>query len=576
LTGALPYITEDCTVTRQSGSFEITENISYDKLLNSDLYEYLGKEEIQQEQAEPVPEIAEDSLTFSFGSDNKFFTESDLMADFAEKNPDISFALANAVFDYLDEKQHSEREIPELNAGWYKKTDFAISAVINGEDFNYEGRFDIGDGKGAGGGSLIDHIRDFCEGVVKSNQYPFNTPESNENAQRNLDVFIPFLEEHSMLTEKEQQILFDFKAENPIRTENDIEKDKSEPTVSVAENKGPVTMRKVGDFYEMYGKNAQIAADVLDLHLTTKNGSEMVGFPDFKKQEYAGKLQENGYSVLVEEVYEINPPQSDLDKAKQLISEYCKNEFESNADFSDLSRVDLAFTTDEETEMLIQVYADLENFRMVKEYDGTVVNEEQFDSLEDMCEKALQNFDFSDLTSLSDEEKVKVQTAENDIDTPLFTDVDVIDEIQKNEHSAEEKPFWEQSDIQGEQLSLFGDSEPIKFEKFNPQKKAEPVKHGGSNLFVGNVNIMTALHDEIMRGSGFQDGKFRIQKFYEDNKPDTKEFAKMLRDEYGTGGHSADKPIAFVNHDSKGMEFQIRNDDGSLSDEKLDFCGCKL
>jgi hypothetical protein len=121
---------------------------------------------------------------------------------------------------------------------------------------------------------------------------------------------------------------------------------------------------------------------------------------------------------------------------------------------------------------------------MVKEYGGTVVNEEQFDSLEDMCEKALQNLDFADLTSLSDEEKAKVQTVEEDIDTPLFTDADVIDEIQKNEYSAEEKPFWEQSDIQGEQLSLFGDSEPINFEKFNPQKKAEPVKHGGSNLFV--------------------------------------------------------------------------------------------
>jgi hypothetical protein len=166
----------------------------------------------QAEKTAEQEKIAEDSLTFSFGSDKEFFTESDLMADFAEINPDISFALANAVFDYLDEKQHSEREIPELNAGWYKKTDFAISAIINGEDFNYEGRFDIGDGKGSGGGSLIDHIRDFCEGVVKSNQYPFNTPESKENAQRNLDIFIPFLEEHSMLTEKEQQILSDFKA----------------------------------------------------------------------------------------------------------------------------------------------------------------------------------------------------------------------------------------------------------------------------------------------------------------------------------------------------------------------------
>jgi hypothetical protein len=82
---------------------------------------------------------------------------------------------------------------------------------------------------------------------------------------------------------------------------------------------------------------------------------------------------------------------------------------------------------------------------------------------------------------------------------------------------------------------------------------------------------MTALHDEIMRGSGFQDGKFRIQQFYEEKQPDTKAFAKMLRDEYGTGGHSGDGDIASVNHDSKGLVFELRSDDGSLSDEKFDF-----
>ncbi|MBR6925375.1 MAG: hypothetical protein IKH50_12685, partial [Oscillospiraceae bacterium] len=44
LSGALPYYTDDCTVKRLSGAFEITENISYDKLLGS-LYEYIGKAE---------------------------------------------------------------------------------------------------------------------------------------------------------------------------------------------------------------------------------------------------------------------------------------------------------------------------------------------------------------------------------------------------------------------------------------------------------------------------------------------------------------------------------------------------
>ena len=60
LTGALPYYTDDCTVKRLSGAFEITENISYDKLLNSGLYEYIGRTEPEKEQSAPVkPEKAE-------------------------------------------------------------------------------------------------------------------------------------------------------------------------------------------------------------------------------------------------------------------------------------------------------------------------------------------------------------------------------------------------------------------------------------------------------------------------------------------------------------------------------------
>ena len=60
LTGALPYYTDDCTVKRLSGAFEITENISYDKLLNSGLYEYIGRNEPEKEQSAPMkPEKAE-------------------------------------------------------------------------------------------------------------------------------------------------------------------------------------------------------------------------------------------------------------------------------------------------------------------------------------------------------------------------------------------------------------------------------------------------------------------------------------------------------------------------------------
>lgn len=460
------------------------------------------------------PEKQPDSLSFYFGKNkgDEWVSESDIVHDFALAHPDCSFALGNAVLEYLDEKQHSERNIPELKAGWYKKTDFSITAVIGGEEFNYDGRFDIGDGKGTGGGSLIDHIRTYNEGILGYTQYPFNQPEYKERAHRMLDIFVPFLEAHSELTAEEQKILNDFKEKNPIRTINDVEKaqgkfqiyqlpggdkyhgirfagmdelkaegvqlnkddyelmyegevgefrgnatlealfaqfnndrpddfsghslsvsdvivisvdgkdtayfcdsfgftempeffrekelvqekpetakvsdlavgdvimydgarrevekisDKSislkdldapdyggillgtsdvlaydgwqqdmeekgfeilskaekpapvvdAPEQAEPEDKGLVSLRKVGDFYEMYGKNAEIGEEVLGLRMLSKNGQPMVGFPAHVKDEYSDKLREAGYSVLIEQAFELNPPKREPEKLQTL------------------------------------------------------------------------------------------------------------------------------------------------------------------------------------------------------------------------------------------------------------------
>lgn len=152
-------------------------------------------------------------------------------------------------------------------------------------------------------------------------------------------------------------------------------------------------------------------------------------------------------------------------------------------------------------------------------------------------------------------------------DIPLFSDEDVIEEIQKSERAEDEKPF---ENTYGEQLSLFADSVPID-EKAEPKTQRESKSAQPSKLFAGDVNTIYALHDEIMRGSGFQGGKFRIQKFYEENTPDTKAFADFLKQEYGTGGHSADAPLSFVDHDSKGLTFTLSDENGHISDEKFHF-----
>ena len=146
------------------------------------------------------------------------FTESSLLRDFMNANyPDnkIPFALGNALFKFLDKKQNIEREFEELNVGYYDKTDFNITAIINGEDYNYNGRFDIGDGKENGNGSLINHIESDLTYCLKNN--PYNASEEDLAETRDyLDTAIPYFKEHSQLTADEQKLLDDFKTRNPI------------------------------------------------------------------------------------------------------------------------------------------------------------------------------------------------------------------------------------------------------------------------------------------------------------------------------------------------------------------------
>lgn len=110
-------------------------------------------------------------------------------------------------------------------------------------------------------------------------------------------------------------------------------------------------------------------------------------------------LTEDGKKLFTpthEKTQEYSEP---MKRAMQLINEYCEAEFEGEADFTNLAKVDLAYTTDAETEVPIQVYADLENFRLVKEYDGKIASEEQFDSLDDLSDKVLSNLEFDDLVA---------------------------------------------------------------------------------------------------------------------------------------------------------------------------------
>ncbi len=118
-----------------------------------------------------------------------------------------------------------------------------------------------------------------------------------------------------------------------------------------------------------------------------------------------------------------NNKHTDLDVAKQLITDYLDSEFDEPSDFSDISKISLAYTTDEEHDLPIQVYADLEQFRLIYEYDGNVVRNEQYNSLAEMNKNALSVLDFNDLVSLSDDEILSVIQAKSD--EPLHSESEI-------------------------------------------------------------------------------------------------------------------------------------------------------
>lgn len=61
---------------------------------------------------------------------------------------------------------------------------------------------------------------------------------------------------------------------------------------------------RLGDFYELFGDEAKIAAEKLGLMLTTRNGKPMVGFPQHVLEQHKDKLKAAGYSLKLWEDFE--------------------------------------------------------------------------------------------------------------------------------------------------------------------------------------------------------------------------------------------------------------------------------
>lgn len=169
-----------------------------EKLTENPANDHLKVVVTEKQRTEAPSEKKQDGIQFSIGfSEHPAFYDRQLN----DRYTDLSFALGNKLLGILDEKQHRERE-GDKNIGWYHKTDFVIKAVIGGEEFNYEGRFDIGDGEG----DLIAHIKNFYDYALSPKGEQLYG-DDRESLLRGRDEFIPFLEQHTELTQEDEKLL---------------------------------------------------------------------------------------------------------------------------------------------------------------------------------------------------------------------------------------------------------------------------------------------------------------------------------------------------------------------------------
>lgn len=309
-----------------------------EKLRENPANDHLKTVITESQKTETSAEEKPDSITFSIGfSEHPAFYDRELNDRFTE----LSFALGNRLLGVLDEKQHYERLDESKGVGWYKKTDFEIHAVIGGEEFHYEGRFDIGDGEG----DLIAHIRNFYEYSL-SPDCPFIPEwkrqgedyyrEQMETLRFGQDVFLPFLEQHTELTPEDEKLLAEILATESDWNRKGGDKEQLEETKSHGESPEDALLKR--------------AISCIDAYCDAEFG------------------------------------------------------IDAEADYTDLSNIKIAYTTTEDGLHGIQASADLLQYRMETYIDGVLVDYTQYDDLADFIENGLSNLYFHDLVSVTEEQ----------------------------------------------------------------------------------------------------------------------------------------------------------------------------
>ena len=93
-----------------------------------------------------------------------------------------------------------------------------------------------------------------------------------------------------------------------------------------------------------------------------------------------------------------------LTHAQNLIRDFCLEEYDSEPDFSNLSKIGVAYTNATDEDIPIQVNVDLVGYRVERYLGEVLIDERQYESLEELTETELEALVFSELVSVTDEE----------------------------------------------------------------------------------------------------------------------------------------------------------------------------
>ena len=117
-------------------------------------------------------------------------------------------------------------------------------------------------------------------------------------------------------------------------------------------------------------------------------------------EEFTSEWQAEAYRLELQGQAE----QALTERAKGLISDFCRSEYGSEADFSDPAKIGVAYTTVTDDEIPLQVNIDLVNYRLERYLDDEHLETRQYASLQELITNELENLDFSDLIHVSDED----------------------------------------------------------------------------------------------------------------------------------------------------------------------------